>query len=610
MTRVAPSPRSLAFAILLTCAAPLAAQIPSFVATPLNEMGQSRTYLGFSGGLYPGGSNVPPPAHAAAGLTRALAIQPLDTSGNPSPSGRIALLSIGMSNTTQEFCSQNGLQPCDSWTFIGQALPDGGVDHTALALVNGARGGHTVSYWDSPDDPDYDRVRDLDLASQGLTEAQVQAIWLKEANPQPSVSLPDPNADAYLLESSLGDVVRAARIRYPHLQCIFLSSRIYGGYATSNLNPEPYAYETGFSVKWLVQAQIDQMANGGVIVDPRAGDLDYDTGAAPWIGWGPYLWADGTTPRGSDGLVWLPEDFQTSDYTHPSQLGETKVGAMLLSFFSADPRTRPWFLALGDTAVTPGSGDAAGTGITVTGIGFQDGATLFVGGISALGISVSPTAITATTPPLTAGTLNDVLVTNPDATTSTLPGGFLADFSDVPSSDPFHDFVESIFRAGVTVGCGSGAFCSTAPVTRAEMAVFLLKGRFGPFHAPPAAMGGVFADVQPGDFAADWIEELAALGVTGGCGNGNYCPGDPVTRAQMAVLLLKTLLGSDYAPPPAQGIFGDVPVGAFADSWIEDLYARQITAGCDLGPPPLYCPDAANTRGEMSVFLTKTFGLP
>ncbi len=502
-----------------------------------------------------------------------------------------------------------GLQPCDPWTFIGQALQDTDVNHSTLALVNGARGGHVAEYWDSFDDPDYDRVRDVDLASQGLTEAQVQAIWVKEANARPSVSLPDPGADAYLLETSLGDIVRAARIRYPHLQCVFLSSRIYGGYAITDLNPEPYAYETGFAVKWLVQAQIDQMANGGVIVDPRAGDLDYDTGVAPWIGWGPYLWADGTTPRGSDGLVWLPEDFQTSDFTHPSQLGETKVGAMLLSFFSRDPRTRPWFLALGDASVTPTSGPASGTGITVTGIGFQDGATLFVGGISALGVSIAPTAITATTPALAAGTLNDVLVTNPDATTSTLPNGFLADFADVPSSDLFHDFVESIFQAGVTVGCGNGAYCSTASVTRAEMAVFLLKGRFGAFHAPPAAAGGIFADVQPGDFAADWIEELAALGITSGCGSGNFCPNDPVTRAQMAVFLLKTLLGSTYAPPPAQGIFADVPIGTFADAWIEDLYARQVTGGCDLGPPLRYCPDAPNTRGQMAVFLTKTFGL-
>jgi hypothetical protein len=176
----------------------------------------------------------------------------------------------------------------------------------------------------------------------------------------------------------------------------------------------------------------------------------------------------------------------------------------------------------------------------------------------------------------------------------------------VSRAHPFHSFVESIFRAGVTAGCGGGLYCVVADVTRAEMAVLLLKSRFGPFHAPPPATGAVFGDVHPGDFAADWIEELATLGITGGCGGGDYCPGNPVTRAQMAVFLLKTLLGSVYVPPDPIGVFADVGVGDFAAAFIEDLYGRGITGGC--GTDPLrFCPDKPNLRGEMAVFLTKTF---
>jgi hypothetical protein len=114
--------------------------------------------------------------------------------------------------------------------------------------------------------------------------------------------------------------------------------------------------------------------------------------------------------------------------------------------------------------------------------------------------------------------------------------------------------------------------------------------------------------VPQGSFAADWIEELAGLGVTGGCGGDNYCPDAPVTRAQMAVFLLKMLLGSGYTPPAATGVFDDVPVGAFADAWIEDLFGRGITGGCNASPP-LYCPNTANNRGQMAVFLVKTFNL-
>jgi hypothetical protein len=311
------------------------------VFVPLTQMG-SQTYLGFPGGLYENGTNEPPSDHAAAGAARSALVQPLDTSGNPNAAGKIVLLSIGMSNTTQEFCSGGGLPPCDSWTFSGQGLTDASVNHTTLFFINGARSGQTASTWDSATDPNYDRVRDTDLANAGATEKQVQVAWVKVANATPTIALPSPSADAYTLETEMGNIVRAMKTRYANLRLVYFSSRIYAGYATTTLNPEPYAYESGFAVKWIMQAQIDQMRNGGIIVDSRAGDLNYTTGA-PWIGWGPYLWANGATPR-SDGLAWLQADLQ-SDGTHPSQSGQRKVGTQLLFFFKTAPTTRGWSLA-------------------------------------------------------------------------------------------------------------------------------------------------------------------------------------------------------------------------------------------------------------------------
>jgi hypothetical protein len=283
-----------------------------------------------------------PAAHQNAGITQALAVQPLDLTGNPSPAGKYVLLSFGMSNTTQEFCSGSGALPCSPWTFMGQAAADSSVHRGPLALANGALGGRSASFWDSPADPDYDRVRDQVLAPQGLSEAQVQIAWVKVANPGPTASLPAPQADAITLLRQMGDIVRALKTRYRNLRLVYLSSRIYGGYATSTLNPEPYAYESGFAVKWLVEAQISQMQNGGTVVDPRAGDLNYQTGVAPWIAWGPYLWANGMNLR-SDGLNWIQSDFE-SDGTHPAQSGEQKVGTLLLSFFKQHPTTKCWFV--------------------------------------------------------------------------------------------------------------------------------------------------------------------------------------------------------------------------------------------------------------------------
>ncbi len=311
----------------------------TLLAVPLTAM-DGITYMGFDGGLYPGGNTVPQ-AHTTAGLAAAGAVEPLDVNGVASADGKYVLLSIGMSNTTQEFCSASSLSPCNSWTFVGQALLDAAVDDTNLEIVNGAYSNQAASAWESTTSENYDRVRDDHLVPRGLSEAQVQIAWVKQANPSPSVSLPDASADAFALQQSLGNIVRTLKVRYPNLKLVFLSPRIYAGYATSDLNPEPYAYESGFSDKWLIEAPIEQRAICGVVVDLRGGDLDYNT-VAPWIGWGAYLWADGTTPN-PDGLSWSPEDFE-SDGTHPAQSAEEKVGTALLEFLKTSQFTIGWFM--------------------------------------------------------------------------------------------------------------------------------------------------------------------------------------------------------------------------------------------------------------------------
>jgi hypothetical protein len=179
------------------------------------------------------------------------------------------------------------------------------------------------------------------------------------------------------------------------------------------------------------------------------------------------------------------------------------------------------------------------------------------------------------------------------------------DYLDVPPSNIFHADIVEIAQARITAGCGSGDYCPTSLVTRAQMAVFLLKSLYGADYVPPVT-GQYFQDVPPGSFAYDWINNLASLGVTTGCGNGNYCPSDPVSRAQMSVFLLKTLFGAGYVPPPATAIFDDVPVDAFAAAYIDDLYTRGIAGGCSLSPL-LYCPDSPVNRGQMAAFLVNAF---
>lgn len=183
-------------------------------------------------------------------------------------------------------------------------------------------------------------------------------------------------------------------------------------------------------------------------------------------------------------------------------------------------------------------------------------------------------------------------------------------FTDVPADYWSWQFIERLFGAGITGGCSKGPlmYCPETNVTRAQMAVFLLRGEHGSAYTPPAATGTIFGDVPAGYWAGAWIEELAAEGITGGCGNGNYCPETVVTRDQMAVFLLRAKHGGTYAPPNATGtMFGDVSLGYWADKWIEQLATEGITGGCGGGN---YCPSTSVNRAQMAVFLVRTFYLP
>jgi parallel beta-helix repeat protein/predicted outer membrane repeat protein len=180
-------------------------------------------------------------------------------------------------------------------------------------------------------------------------------------------------------------------------------------------------------------------------------------------------------------------------------------------------------------------------------------------------------------------------------------------FADVPMGYWAWNFIERLSLEGITGGCGGGNYCPTNPVTRAQMAVFLLKAMYGAAYVPADATGTVFNDVPADNIFAKWIEQLAAEGITGGCGGGNYCPNTPVSREQMAVFLLVAEHGTGYTPPAATGVFNDIPADYPFAPWIEALAAEGITGGCGGGN---FCPKTAVNRGQMAVFLVAAFDLP
>jgi hypothetical protein len=260
------------------------------------------------------------------------------------------------------------------------------------------------------------------------------------------------------------------------------------------------------------------------------------------------------------------------------------------------------------SSTPPGGSSAGGTAITLAGFNFLPGAVVMVGPTPATNVVVSNyNQITANTPALGPGTLNGVTVTNTDGAAGTLPNGWIADFLDVPGGQQFYEFVTTFVRNAITVGVGGGNYGVTQATLRQQMAVFLLKAKYGVCYTPPPCTTQVFTDVPCSSGFAPWINELVAEGITGGCGTGVYCPTNPVLRQQMAVLLLRTFEAPGYAPPACvTATFTDVPCSSNFAPWIYELVARGITAGCGGGN---YCPTLAANRGQMATFVVKTFSL-
>jgi hypothetical protein len=280
--------------------------------TPLTDLGSAQ-YFGFAGGLYPDGKNEPPSAYMEAGVAPGASVQPLDRGGKPSCSGKIAMMSIGMSNTSQQFSE-----------FIRLANADA-RKNPSLVMIDAALNGAAATEIAMPY-CDYWMHVDRQLQRIEVSAAQLQVIWLKTALARDRRRFPE---NARLLQRTLRSILEILSAKFPQLKFVYISSRTYGGYSESDLSPEPGAFESAFAIKWLIEERINNPSPDRSI---------------PWVSWGPYLWANGLTPR-SDGLIWERNDFEL-DGVHTSSQGALKVATMLLEFFQRDAAANLWFFSL------------------------------------------------------------------------------------------------------------------------------------------------------------------------------------------------------------------------------------------------------------------------
>lgn len=280
---------------------------------------------GFFGGLYPNGSNVRPAAHTSAGISLANQIIPLNNSGVPDANGRIVLISVGMSNVAMEF-----------GTFVNLAATDPDIN-PALTIVNGAQPGQVSNIWADPNSVVWQNL-DNQLSNAGVTPTQVQVAWVKNTR----VGVGNFPQFAQTIQGDLEAIARNLTAKYPNLKIAYFSSRTRSYTYWIGLSQEPAAYESGFAVKWMIEKQLN--GNAELNFRPENGNV-----VAPYLSWGPYLWADGTNTR-SDGFEWLTTDL-LQDCTHPADAGREKVANLLLQFFKSDVTATPWFLA--DPASAP-----------------------------------------------------------------------------------------------------------------------------------------------------------------------------------------------------------------------------------------------------------------
>ena len=309
-----------AFAALTASASAQDCTVTSVGVRPLDDLGV-HDYQGFQGGLYPGGVNVRPSAHDAAGLQLARQIVALDKVGNPAVDGKIGLACIGFSLARMPFQEFMGLASGDHSIDPRVAFANCGVSGAMLDLLADA----DSSYWTS-------EVPNL-LAAAGVAARQVQVIWLSCGVRTETESFP---THAFASEDLILETLHVVHATFPNAKLVFVSSMPYLGYSVVQDGFEPFYYEQAFALKWLIERQIQG--------DPA---LNYDASlgpvGSPWLTWGPYFFSDGLVPR-SDGLVWECADV-LADGTHPSKQGKHKLANLLMHSFKSDPVATIWFLA-------------------------------------------------------------------------------------------------------------------------------------------------------------------------------------------------------------------------------------------------------------------------
>lgn len=288
-------------------------------------------YLGFQGGLYPGGTNIMPAAHADSGIAIANAMLPVNFDGDADTTyGKTILLGLGAASAGRCFNKFSGV------------YADEGISDSCFRIINGCMEDAGLDSMIGPTSADnyWKEINDI-IQGEGLKKKQVQVVWLMSPSFDDTI-ITQPQYIDSLTEKYVA-VIRKLKSEFVNLKLLYISGLQYGGYFDTlsehrNALAEPAPYLNDFAIKAAIERQI----NGDTLL--RYSGLD---APAPWVAWGPNYWADGRNLR-DDGLRWIcPSDYDEAlDGFSLSSGGQQKIADRLFTFFSTEPTTTPWFFGL------------------------------------------------------------------------------------------------------------------------------------------------------------------------------------------------------------------------------------------------------------------------
>jgi len=290
---------------------------------PLNDLGTA-SYMGYTGGLYPGGANSPSGQYAADLLEISNTIVPIDTFGNASATkGKIVFLSLGASTggkNMQALIAKTTGNPLTNPKLVMADCNQGGATSSLTSIAN-------------PIDPYWLTVTKV-INRKKSSYKQVQVVYLETDDGVTTKQFPDrPNA----IRNKIEACARNMHNKFPNLKVLYLLGRTRTFNNKRNnatpWNTEPSPYYFGWACKWAIEDQINGVA-GTEYKGPNK--------KAPIITWGFYQWAD-SLPRVTDNFYWRWSE--TKDGLHSNDAGEDTLATRFQKFLLTDSYAKKWYAA-------------------------------------------------------------------------------------------------------------------------------------------------------------------------------------------------------------------------------------------------------------------------